>query len=337
MIILSMIEIIIGANFVTVLLFLVIVFLFAVSRRRKGVPDGPFVFPMIGNLPALISRDVIGRFGKLRRKYGDVYGLYMGQELTIVLNGYDVIHEALVKKGNSFSVRPKSTFHKIIFKNRGIVFSNHNTWKEQRQFAQSALNEFGFNKTGRTMEERITEEIEYFLREIRTYKGPFDVKELIDLSVANVIAGILFGRRCDYDDVLFQSCLQGVGEAAKLFARSSLLINCFPFLMFLPGDPLGLKKIEKIREKPQRFLNKILDEHIRTFDGDNIRDVLDLYLREVQENNRTERKNTFTNIQMRSFMGELLSAGSETTATTIQWIILYLIVYPDNQVTKFYG
>lgn len=327
-----MIEIIFGTNIVTVFVFVAVFFLFLiVPRRQKGVPSGPFVFPIVGNLPALISRDVLGRFDHLRKKYGDVYGLYIGQDLTIVLNGYEAIHEALVKRSAHFSVRPKSTFHKIIFKNRGIVFSNHNIWKEQRQFAQNALNEFGFNKTGRSMEDRINEEISYFLDELSCFKGPFDVRELLNISVANVIAGILFGKRCDYDDKLFRSCLQAVDEAAKLFAKSSLLINCFPFLIVSPGDPLGLKKIEKIREKPQRFLNKIFKEHQETFDENNIRDVLDLYLRELETNEKAERKNTFTSVQMRSLMGEMLSAGSETTATTILWIILYLVVHPDIQ------
>ena len=305
-----------------------------VPRRQKGVPDGPFVFPIIGNLPALVSCDVMGCFARLRKKYGDVYGLYMGKDLTIVLNGYEVIHEALVKKGALFSARPKSTFHKLIFKNRGVVFSNHSTWKEQRQFAQRAFNEFGFNTTGRNMEKRITDEIQYFLREVGSFKGALDIKELANLSVANVVVGVLFGERCDYDDRLFRSCLQGVSEAAKLFSRSNLLINCFPFLIYLPGDPLGLKKIEKIREKPQRFLNKIIDEHQRTFDRNNIRDVLDLYLRELQDNELNRRQNTFTRVQMGSLMGELLSAGSETTATTIYWIILYLIRHCDIQVTN---
>ena len=332
-----MIEIIFGTNFATICVCLVLfAILFIASRRQNGVPNGPFVFPVVGNLPALMSRDVLGRFDRLRKQYGDVYGLYIGHDLTIVLNGYDVVHEALLKRGSDFSVRPKSTFHKIIFKNRGIVFSNHTIWKEQRRFAQNALNEFGFNKIERSMEDRICEEISYFLNEIDRFKGPFDIKELLNLSVANVVAGILFGKRCDYDDELFQSCLQGVSEAAKQFAKTSLLINCFPFLRILPGDPLGFRKIEKIREKPQRFLNKIFDEHQNTFDENNIRDVLDLYIKELEENERTGRTNTFSKIQMRSLMGELLSAGSETTATTILWIILYLVVHPDVQVKMTY-
>lgn len=323
------------SQFFTSTTALVVVFVtmivFAYPRRPAGIPDGPWLVPVLGNLLSLASRDPMAAFGKLREKYGDVYGIFFGRELTVVLNGYEVIHEALVKRGNVFSVRPRSEFHRMMFKDPGIVFANGPLWKEHRQFAQQALNVFGYEWSERTMEERINDEIQHFLEKIRSHDGPVDVGGLVNLSVANVVAGILFGHRCEYDDPKFVACLHSVGEAARLFARSSLLMSCFPWLQSLPGDILGIKRIENIREKPKEFLTYVFEKHAKSFNTEETRDVLGLYLKEIHNNPLSGRQCEFNDVTMRALMGELLSAGSETTATCIIWIILYLTLNPDLQ------
>ncbi|XP_052269844.1 cytochrome P450 2U1-like isoform X2 [Dreissena polymorpha] len=273
----------------------------------------------------------MSRFAALRRKYGDVYGIYIGRELTVVLNGYDVIHDALVKHGKLFSVRPRSKFHQIMFKDPGIVFANGPMWKEHRQFAQRALNEFGYEWSERTIEERINEEIGYFLRTVGSHDGPYDVGGLVNLSVANVVAGIMFGKRCEYDDVKFKECLHSVGEAARLLTRSGLLMSLFPWLFHAPGDLLGIDKLAKIREKPRAFLNHVFYWHDLHFNREETRDVLGLYKQEIIRKLRKNDECKFNNVTMRALMGELLSAGSETTATCIIWTILYLVLNQELQ------
>ena len=327
-----MIGEIISANCVTSSLVVFVIILYLWFRQReKELPTGPMVYPVLGNLPSLMSRDVMKNFEKLRRQYGDVYGLYIGQEFTVVLNGYETIHDALVKKANLFCVRPRTNFHKLIFKTSSIVFANGTVWKEQRQFAQKALNEFGYSSAYKTIEERINDEIKFFIGRIATFKGPFNMRDTINLSVANVIAGILFGRRYDYDNPKFISCLDGVRETARLFARSSFLMSLFPFLRYLPGDWLSLNEIEKMRNKPKHFLEGPLQENISNFDQDRIDNVVDLYIQEIRENEKNGNTNSFSDYQMRALMGELLSAGSETTAISILWIILYLVRQPELQ------
>lgn len=41
-------------------------------------------------------------------KYGNIFSLRLGQRWTVVLNGADVIKEALLKKGVEFANRPNS-------------------------------------------------------------------------------------------------------------------------------------------------------------------------------------------------------------------------------------
>jgi len=77
------------------------------TRRPAGLPPGPgFALPLLGHLH-LLDKDPRTQFRAWRRQYGDVFSLYMGGRLVVVLNGFPVIKEALVKFGDVFSDRPR--------------------------------------------------------------------------------------------------------------------------------------------------------------------------------------------------------------------------------------
>ena len=89
----------------------------------------------IGNLPSLAGGDIFNTLTELRRKYGDVFGLYIGNELTVFLNRYTAIHDALVKKGSMFGIKLLTAFDKIItYKKIPIIFANEYILKKKKTF-----------------------------------------------------------------------------------------------------------------------------------------------------------------------------------------------------------
>ena len=54
-----------------------------------------------------------------RDKLGDIFSFYAGSRLVVVLNGYDVIREALVKKAAVFSHRAHTFMSQKVGKGRG--------------------------------------------------------------------------------------------------------------------------------------------------------------------------------------------------------------------------
>ena len=84
------------------------------TRRPPGLPPGPGpALPLLGHLH-LMDKDPRAKFRAWRRQYGDVFSLYMGGRLVVVLNGFPVIKEALVKFADVFSDRPHTfTFDRI--------------------------------------------------------------------------------------------------------------------------------------------------------------------------------------------------------------------------------
>ena len=89
------------------------------TRRPAGLPPGPsFALPLLGHLH-LLDKDPRAQFQAWRHQYGDVFSLYMGGRLVVVLNGFPVIKEALVKFADVFSDRPHIFIMDRLAKNKG--------------------------------------------------------------------------------------------------------------------------------------------------------------------------------------------------------------------------
>ena len=72
---------------------------------QKNLPPGPRpALPFIGHI-LLLEKDLRQKFRKWNRQYGDVFCFYIGNQPTIVLNGFQCIKEAVVKYGEFFSDR----------------------------------------------------------------------------------------------------------------------------------------------------------------------------------------------------------------------------------------
>ena len=318
------------AVLVFILTFLVV---FYTTRRRAGVPPGPPLIPVIGNLLSLSGNDLFGQLEKLRNQYGDIFGLYIGNELTIFLNGFDVIHDALIKKGSLFIRRPYSNFHKLVVKDPVIVFANDLMWKEHRLFAQKALQELCFKRGGQNMENIINSEGVELVNTIGQLTGPFDIDEYTTITSTNVISQVLFRHRFEHGDKEILKIMKLVSESARGTLRFQLLSNCFPFLFRLPIDIFGYEKFNQlvyvdVIESLKPYLELTKENHDS---------LLGMYRTLVDEAEEIDDKSSlFTQFHLLKMCYELIGTGSETTATTIRWTLLYLLRNPDIQDRLFH-
>ncbi|CAG2231835.1 CYP2K [Mytilus edulis] len=129
----------------------------------------------------------------------------------------------------------------------GIAAPSGALWKAQRTFTINALRHFGFGK--RNMESKILEEVEFFMEVLESKKGrPVNIETSVREAVSNIICSIVFGKRFNYDDKIFQKLIKDLEE---LLSNPYLpMVNWIPYLHYVSyiSDVLGTQKCEVIHD-----------------------------------------------------------------------------------------
>ncbi|NXT01546.1 CP2J2 protein, partial [Jacana jacana] len=316
-------------SFQMLLIFLIVFLLvddYMKHRKPKNFPPSPFRIPFLGHVHMMNPSNPQMMVDKLTEKYGNVFSLDMGSTTFVCLNGMRLIKEALVNQGENFMDRPVIPIDTEVFSNRGLVSSNGHLWKQQRRFTLTTFRNFGLGK--RSLEERIQEECQYLVDAFGDEQGnPFDPHFKINNAVSNIICSITFGNRFEYHDEDFQKLLKLMDETVTLHASlTSQLYNSFPTIMkFLPGSH---QAIFKNWRKLKSFVKERIDKHKEDWNPSESRDFIDSYLQEIAKANGD---GSFQEENLVACALDLLFAGTETTATTVRWALLYMAIYPEIQ------
>lgn len=295
------------------------------SLSRYNLPPGPWAFPVIGNLPQLVCVKEYSRaLTELSEKYGDIYRLRVGPFHMVVVCGLEHLKEGLIKKGEVFNGRPNWIFLiNKIFKD-GVMFNTGHVWKDMRRFTVSALRDFGMGKS--KMEDKIQEEISEMSKVIESHQGkPFELRKIMAEGVMNVIYSIVFGNRMDYNDPEFEKLI-GILDYVFKNAGMQVAENFLPWLYYIRWDS-PTKRMIKNDKVLRAHAEKKIEEHRETFDANNIRDFIDMYILFTKE----EKTHSFTDANVFRTIVDLFSAGSDTSAMSLNWAFLYMANYPDVQ------
>ncbi|XP_066451785.1 cytochrome P450 2C5-like isoform X2 [Eleutherodactylus coqui] len=319
---------------VTVLVSIVICILLAVVLYKEkenihpNYPPGPKPLPIIGNILNLNVQKPYLSFQELAKKYGPVFSIKLGTEKMVVLCGYDTVKEALVNHAEEFSERPMPPAFMDATRGYGIAFPNGNNWKTMRQFAVSTLRDFGMGK--RSIEEKINEESNCLVQMFKCYKGePFDNTLVMHAAIANIIISILLGHRFDYNDPKLQRIITTINNIVRILGSPMVLLyNAFPSLMrWIPGSH---QSIRKNTNEVQSFIREIFMKQRDQLDINDQRSLIDCFLvKKKQEKPNPERH--FHDENLIALVRDLLSAGMETTASTLRWSLLLMMKYPEIQ------
>ena len=124
----------------------------------------------------------------------------------------------------------------------GIISSAGPVWKEQRRFILHTLRNFGLGQ--RSLTDLVQDESQHLLTELISIGGGTVVnpQPLIQKSVANVIAVVLFGERSEYDDPKFIQYLREMRELTEITGPDNPAILFKP-LRYIPGDPFKYWKV----------------------------------------------------------------------------------------------
>ena len=280
----------------------------------------------------------------LRRKYGDVFGFYIGSEKFIIISKFELVRD-LFKKDEVADrppfepyneTRPGHDFPGLDGCPPGIVFGKGRYWKDQRRFTLRHLRDFGFGKS--SMEGLLQEELEKFCHKLHEKSGTdLDLTGMLNISILSSLWFIMTGEKLALDNTK----LIEIVRLANALGRE--LIMSPPVSILLP-DP-GLAKLPILRDLSCFTLTKkamdavisliraAIGDHQQSFDSGMSRDFIDVYLKQIQD--ETDPTSSFYGKQgidaLTNVCIELVMAGMDTTATALHWAFFFMAKYPEIQ------
>ncbi len=180
-----------------------------------------------------------------------------------------------------------------------------------------------------SIEEKIKEECHIVLASLQATEGkPYNPDRLIAVSVANIICSMLFGERYDHDDDEFKSFIEAIDNVLLAIEECGPAVYV-PWLRFFVKEAdqtrrtCGKKLIDFYQKKVDEAKEKIASGNC---DGN---DFVSQYVMELQKSGKEVPR--ITQDWTHQLVNDFFGAGSETTATTMKWAILFMAMNPAVQ------
>ncbi|XP_066271393.1 cytochrome P450 2J6-like [Branchiostoma lanceolatum] len=200
-----------------------------------------------------------------------------------------------------------------------------NVFKERRRFATSVLRRLGVKICRGSIQDQIQEEASSICVKVSGYnKQPFDVSADLLTASGNILCALVLGKRFDHGDTRFQhlqTTLKNLG--AEIVNWRS------PFITYIPivQDPAATLRIHS--NEVRQFIREEIDLHRLNLDPENPRDFIDYCLLQLDQQDGGGAWLKEDNVVY--IVQDLFIAGIDTTAATLTWAMLYMILYPGVQ------
>ncbi|XP_072043090.1 cytochrome P450 2J2-like [Amphiura filiformis] len=159
---------------------------------------------------------------------------------------------------------------------------------------------------------------------------PLDPHIMIANAVSNITCSVVFGKRYDHSDPEFQRLVLILDKMVNKIGSGGIIIF-LPFSKHMfPGN---YKEVSSHFFEFRTFIQRHVDEHQRNFNRENIRDIIDLFLNEMElaKNETNDRADYIHSKSLTATAMFLFLAGTETSTTTSRWALLYMMMYPEIQ------
>jgi len=284
----------------------------AFGKSKKRLPPSIRALPILGSMPFLPDLAGLPRFFmETSKRLGPVFSFQIGSVNAVVLNTRTAIHDAFIKHSLSFAGRNAgySIEHMVNPGLCGILAKQYGpSFRKYHQLTLNVLKEFGFGTT--LIEERIMTEAEELVSLIKKQNGkPIYPARLFSMCTLNVVATIVFGQRLSQTDEKLNEYAKSIHEYTVSKRR---YIDYFPALRFLSRFKKLIDQSIQISTDQLNFIRKRLDKCVTSSEDS----FCKLFV---------ERQGASCDyVETCYVMKDLLAAGSETTASSLQWATVLL-------------
>uniref|UniRef100_A0A8D1WYZ6 Steroid 21-hydroxylase n=3 Tax=Sus scrofa TaxID=9823 RepID=A0A8D1WYZ6_PIG len=296
----------------------------------------------------------------LTQRLGPIYRLRLGLQDVVVLNSKRTIEEALVRKWVDFAGRPQIPSYKLASQHcPDISLGDYSLfWKAHKKLTRSAL----LLGVRSSMEPRVEQLTQEFCERMRAQAGtPVTIQKEFSVLTCSIICCLTFG---DKEDTLVHALHDCVQDLMKTWEHWSIqILDMVPFLrvrrwspgpqgpereggggeqgsfpaatrscslpQFFPSP--GLRRLKQAIENRDHLVEKQLRRHKESMVAGQWRDMLDYMLQEAGRQRVEEGQGQLLEGHVHMSVVDLFIGGTETTANTLSWAVVYLLHHPEIQ------
>ncbi|XP_062116681.1 flavonoid 3'-monooxygenase [Humulus lupulus] len=323
--------------FVIVLSILLAVGVYSLLKKLRSrgsslpLPPGPRPWPVVGNLPHLgpVPHHAIAA---LAHKYGPLMYLRLGFVDVVVAASASVAAQFLKVHDANFSSRPPNSGAKhIAYNYQDLVFRPYGPrWRMLRKissvhlFSGKALDDYRYVRQ---------EEVAMLVRAlVKSRSSEVNLGQLLNLCTVNALGRVMLGYRV-FGDGSGESDARA-DEFKSMVVELMALAGVFNIGEFVPAlewlDLQGVAaKMKKLHKRFDNFLGVIIEEH-KTKMAQNQQHTHDLLSTLISLNeNGTDESEKLTDIEIKALLLNMFTAGTDTSASTVEWAIAELIRHPN--------
>ncbi|EEF43899.1 cytochrome P450 77A3 [Ricinus communis] len=301
----------------------------------KNLPPGPPGWPLVGNLFQVIlqRRPFIYIVRDLRAKYGPIFTMQMGQRTLVIVTSSGLIHEALVQRGPTFASRPPDSPIRLVFSVGKCAINSAEygpLWRTLRRNFVSEVTSPMRIKQCRWIREWAFENHMKRIKREALENGSVEVMSNCRLTICSVLICICFGARISEERI---KNIEAVSKDVMLMTTPKLP-DFMPVLA--PFFRRQMKVAKELRKKQMECLVPLIRNR-RAFveKGENpnsemVSPVGAAYIDSLFELKPAER-GPLGEQEFVTLCSEVVSAGTDTSATTIEWALLHLVLNQEIQ------
>ncbi|XP_078165764.1 cytochrome P450 93G1-like [Carex rostrata] len=302
-----------------------IVFLLNQRLKSRHLPPSPPALPVIGHLH-LLKPPIHRALDRLTTTYGPLLHLRFGSTLCIVASTADLARDFLKTHDAVFTNRPSTAASRqFAYDDFGFAFAPFGPyWRFMKRLCMSEL----------LGSQTVTE-----LRPVRNAELRSMLKSIMDKAqqneAVNLSKEIIKLTNNEVTKMAASTAIRSeTAEARELVKQVAEIIGSFnleDFIGICRGmDLQGLgKRMRDVHSRFDRLLEGIMrgkEEEKRQGKKRDMKDLIDILL-EVAADDKAEIKLSRENIK--GFIMDLFTAGTDSSAATIEWALAELINHPD--------
>ncbi|KAJ4725252.1 Cytochrome P450 [Melia azedarach] len=296
------------------------------SNTTSNLPPGPWKLPIIGNMHQLLSSLPHHRLRDLAKKYGPLMHLQLGEISTIVVSSPEMAKEVMKTHDVIFASRPQDPETSIMtYGCSDIAFAPlGGYWRQLRKICISEVLSLKRVQSFRSIRE---EEVSNLINSISSKAGSvINLTDQIYSLMYGITSRAAFGSKRK-DQQIFISAIK---EGIELISGFNIA-NQFPSVKWLQHMTGIRGQVERVHQDADRVIENIINEHkkrketLKLEKGEEVENLVDVLLK-IQEHGGLEF--SFTNDNIKAVIHDVFSAGSETSATTVDWAMSEMMKNP---------